>query len=119
MLIADEASIEHQQQAFSACMSLSCSCSNVQLSWKERRGENKEEQQLTSLCRDSTPAAEAMLEDVVPEPLVLLRRPQPLPVVHLGLLAGPAPHCRCRLVFLLLLLLQACASSSSEDELLQ
>lgn len=60
-----------------------------------------------------------MLEDVVPEPLVLLRRPQPLPVVHLGLLAGPAPHCRRRLVFLLLLL-QACASSSSEDdELLQ
>jgi hypothetical protein len=60
---------------------------------EERRGEEKGEQQLTSLCRDSTPAAEAMLEDVVPEPLVLLRRPQPLAVVHLGLVTGPAPHC--------------------------
>jgi hypothetical protein len=69
-------------------MSLTCT-SNVH----GRRGEEKGEQQLTSLCRDSTPAAEAMLEDVVPEPLVLLRRPQPLAVVHLGLVTGPAPHC--------------------------
>lgn len=55
--------------------------------------ETERSKKLTSLCRDSTPAAKAMLDNVVPQPLVLLRRPQPLPVVHLRLVAGPAPHC--------------------------
>ncbi|TVU33671.1 hypothetical protein EJB05_25503 [Eragrostis curvula] len=48
-----------------------------QCAWKERRNRfmqhEETKEQLTSLCRDSTPAAETMLEDVVPQPLVLLR----------------------------------------------
>ena len=47
---------------------------------------------LTSLDGQSAPAAVAVAEDVVAELLVLLRRPQALPVLHLGLLACLAPH---------------------------
>jgi hypothetical protein len=48
---------------------------------------------LTSLDGQSAPAAMAVAEDVVAQLLVLLRRPQALPVLHLGLLARLAPHC--------------------------
>jgi len=47
---------------------------------------------LTSLDGQSAPAAVAVAEDVVAELLVLLRRPQALEVLHLGLLACLAPH---------------------------
>ena len=47
---------------------------------------------LTSLEGQSAPAAVAVAEDVVAELLVLLRRPQALAVLHLGLLACLAPH---------------------------
>lgn len=47
---------------------------------------------LTGLHGDGAPAAVAVAEDEVAELLVLLRRPQALPVVHLGLLARLAPH---------------------------
>jgi len=49
---------------------------------------------LTGFGGERAPAAVAVEEDVVAELLVLLRRPQALPVVGLGLVARLAPHCR-------------------------
>jgi hypothetical protein len=49
---------------------------------------------LTGFRRERAPAAMAVAEDVVAELLVLLRRPQALPVVGLWLLARLAPHCQ-------------------------
>ena len=48
---------------------------------------------LTGLGGERAPAAVAVAEDEVAELLVLLRRPQALPVLRLGLLARLAPHC--------------------------
>ena len=47
---------------------------------------------LTGLDGDGAPAAVAVADDEVTELLVLLRRPQPLAVLRLGLLARLAPH---------------------------
>ena len=49
---------------------------------------------LTGFGGERAPAAVAVAEDVVAELLVLLRRPQSLAVVGLGLVARLAPHCR-------------------------
>jgi hypothetical protein len=47
---------------------------------------------LTGLGGEGAPASVAVADDEVPELLVLLRRPQALPVLHLGLLASLARH---------------------------
>jgi hypothetical protein len=47
---------------------------------------------LTSLGGEGAPASVAVADDEVPELLVLLRRPQALPVLHLRLLASLARH---------------------------
>jgi hypothetical protein len=49
---------------------------------------------LTGFRGERAPAAVAVEENVVAELLVLLRRPQALAVVGLGLVARLAPHCR-------------------------
>jgi hypothetical protein len=49
---------------------------------------------LTGFGGERAPAAVAVADDVVAELLILLRRPQALAVVGLGLVAHLAPHCR-------------------------
>ena len=71
---------------------------------------------LTSLDGQSAPAAVAVAEDVVAELLVLLRRPQALPVLHLGLLACLAPHYLLLVARGEIMSLQRTGAESSEQE---